>query len=533
MFYQKLSALLIQLFFLQVDSAYSYSSPFPSNLHHPSQNFPRQIFEGCSEAIYQNNCLNSTIPEAIKQTMNECLPSVELAKTMWDDFLLFTEYENFQAIENTFELFDLFFLVFSQDQELMLVISKSICNIGKNSIDTLPNDYHDRIIAVVSNLTSAEHYQIAEDLIVCLNNIVYSSETTKLNEQIEIKEHNYWYKSNYVNLDNASTLTIQINSEIQINNESDSSNYLANILLSSYGENQVYDIFVTDLVTGSLKTLPVKVIIKNDFSSDYIVCKKYLIAEWERSLCSITEISNDKVYMTSESPGIFSIFENCSSTFIPEAIAISLIGLALVITPIFIALDRYKQNKQISTYSTSYKPDLQNSDIKEAHSTETNEILALKESFIAFFISTHLLLAIKKANHLKRLKILLIYINSIVIQLGFVLFLFYNRRHNYYNSVIIAIIAASVAGVLSYIVCFLKIENPTLQKLIFCADAAIGIVCAINIFIRDAGCTHVYWLSAFLGSMFVDLVVMQTCLVLIRRFFSSINVKRHKSSQSE
>ncbi|OMJ96353.1 hypothetical protein SteCoe_94 [Stentor coeruleus] len=531
MFYHILSILSIYLNISQADSAdsdFSNFSSFSSNLRDST----RQILEGCSEVIYQNNCLISTIPEAITQVMHECLPSEELGKTMWNDFLIFAKTENSQAIETAFELFDVFFSVFFQNNELMLIISKSMCDIGKNNTEDLPKDYYDRMILAVNNLTSAEHYILAEDLIVCLDFIVYSSKKTEFYNQTEIKEHNYWYKSAYVNLNNTNSLTMQIDSTIFINNESDDSKYLATVFLSSYSKNQIYDVMIIDLDTGGLKTIPVKVIIKNDFASDYIICKKYINDDWQSSLCSIKNISNEQVYITSESPGIFSIFENCSTTFIPEAITIGLISLALIIIPIFISLDRCKQNKQVSAYSASYKPNQINSDTRETYSTETNGQLSPKVAFTVFFIRSHLFLALKEQNHLKRLKILLIYINSIIIQLGFALLLFRNHRHNYYNSMIIAIITASVAGIITFIACFLRVENLIFQKLIFSADAIIGIVFAINIFIRDAGCIYKYWFSAFFGSIFIDLIVIQTCLIFIRRLFSNAFVKKDTVSQS-
>lgn len=221
--------------------------------------------------------------------------------------------------------------------------------------------------------------------------------------------------------------------------------------------------------------------------------------------------------------GLFSI-SNCESTYIPQIILIILISLGVISIPTFFCIEKYRFKQAIKTYATSYKPDLQSMqsfDKKEYQNIVFTEN-AHNEIPLSSLASQHLILSLKKSSNLERLKIILVYINSLIIQLGLILFLFKNKRHNYFNSAIIALIASSVSGVFSYIVFALKVDSPVFKKLIYFMDFAFSIACACNIFIKDLGCIENYWLYSYAISIVFDLFVVQSSLVFIRKAFVSI-----------
>lgn len=210
---------------------------------------------------------------------------------------------------------------------------------------------------------------------------------------------------------------------------------------------------------------------------------------------------------------------SCSTIPIPQIISFVLIILEVLIAPLFICLDRCQFQKALKTYSTSYKPDLQISEIKDSSITECNEV-SNKQKCFNYIKTTHLLISLKTSSHLERLATLLIYINSLIIQLGFILFLFSTKNNSYFNTIIIGLISSSVSGILTYTIFSVKMPNSILQKIMYFVDYALTLACLCNIFFRDPVCSYGLWLYAYIGSVAFDLFVIQTLLVCGRKFFS-------------
>ncbi|OMJ95607.1 hypothetical protein SteCoe_1035 [Stentor coeruleus] len=231
---------------------------------------------------------------------------------------------------------------------------------------------------------------------------------------------------------------------------------------------------------------------------------------------------------------LFSI-SDCESTYIPQIIVIILICTEVISISVFFCIKKYKFRQENETHASSREPELQSMqsfEKKEYQSTEISDN-SHNETSSKSLQSYHLFLSLKKASDLERLKIVFIYINSLIIQLWLILFLFRNKRHNYFNSTIIALITSSASGVFTYMIFGLKVSSLVIKKLIYIVDFGLSFACVYSVFNNDFGCVENYWLYSYVISVMLDILAIQSLMVFIRKIFASMCKGSQNISQIE
>ena len=509
----------------------------------------RLLFENAT-STYETLLQNSTVPDAIEEILKYYNPSPDLVETMWTDLISFVNFTDPDQWNSTLIIFD---QILGQQ-----IVSYTVLSSFAQDIYSQFTRHASELCLDTYNLT----LHIAGDILQYsqIDSYILSSQFLS-NFMENFYQFTTFLLSNYNNTiantaillpdSQVTNINITISDYITIIpsiNESQSTSSL--IIVSFYNNSQTFLVVGISVLNmkspqrNSLENVTIAIEIPNHSASIYSSCEYLRNDHWDPTTCLILDRSSDKIRFTANTTGLFGINFSCGTQFGPSAIVISLISLSAVCIPLFLYLDHCKLKRDISIITASYQSEVKQNDGEEKDCRkETGElimqgnILPRRETsefirqgasiippnspmFAPRYYQFYILYPCCSRDFAVLLRVILIYLTSVLMQIGLVLIITSTTNESMHY-VPIGVISAFIAGIVAcFIQYFEESESKFIMLVSFAAQIGLVIFFSYSVFERTEIC-GLQWAFSFGVSLVFDLFAVQIILMIGRKLLHS------------
>lgn len=477
-------------------------------------------------AIYNEVLQNNTVPDAVSYMLSKYSLPCDVVIMMWNDVIV---YAKVTAPENWSITLEIYHEILQAEFCESPALASFAENIYLQIEDHQSNltSLHTLAANISGELAKLKQHSLSDIFLSNFMKFYYqenleaqSYSDTNINYQSIVIEKS---EVTEVNITVASSITALINTSL-----SEITKVL--ILISVYSSLETVQMLAINQFNltsieeiNSQTTLHVN--FANNLSSSLLSCEVSVNNTWSDSFCSV-QSNSEIIQITSSQFGLFRINSKCPTSFTPKAIAITLIVSAFLFTIILLVIERVTFNRELSLTAIIQKNDPKPVKTEYEAPTMRNVSQSVYPENSSFFTSKlvdyHLILSIFSKDYFKAVRNLLIYLNSLLVQIGLTV-IFYRKEALQGNLWLNGIVSATIAGAISYVIFAFPVYRKMLSYLLYAAWLGFGIFSAVNVF-KDIGiCGN--WVFAYIASVMLDAFVLQTFLMLIAGL-CNLNIKK-------
>ena len=521
---------------------YYIDSTYIRNSQRRTESTNYRILNNDPDDYYASLLKNSTVSDAIETILNDYEPSIDMIEEMWKNLIDSIAVSNTSQWTNSLIIFNMLILQSNVNLSNLEKFAQDIYNLFSlysNNFTLTSFELVMRITGTLYSKLTIESYHFTENFLIHYMKYFYNNNKNSVNNYqddnigfISIAFNNISYE------DLSVTVNQNFNIEVNFTNGKDSLLLMVSLVIGIQGT-EIINIVLMDLQTFNQinpSTILLNFIMSNTIKNEDILCKAYINYSWNSSLCNIIDSNSQQIHLSASNSTLISVYANCNNNNEPAIIAIIILSLGGILIPIFLLINSIKNKKIASSYAFTFKTDTGSIEQKSTYGKELEKFKKqdrLETSFPQFQVvriqnpetgtkswiwSYHIILSIIDLDYSEKLKNLLIYLNSLLMQLWLNVFIITNRDQNYTQSVEIGMISGLVVGVYSYSIFYFRESNKKMIRImVYCSATAFGIFSAFHVIEGYALCSYKYWGAAYLISIFFDFLIIQSLLTLIRK----------------
>jgi hypothetical protein len=485
---------------------------YSSNIH------SKRFLEPGFNATYQDLLKNVTVPAAMKELITGYDIPKSFIEYMWSDLIAYINYKNPSQWTSALSIYNQVLVLETDDISYIPAFSNDIMSLIKINSNDLNIEALRLILELYGNIFATEkveYYEYTNDLLVFTMVSYYKHN----NNTFAYSDKNFNHAGFLVKAEELERVNITVYQDISsyFNQTSEGS---SSILLVSF-------IFGVQVVVANLvgmdyvqphQNLTFFIDLPVELDDGNGLCRRLDNATWVGLGCVVTGAFNDHVSIETLNGGIFLVENQCGRTFIPSSIAIAILGFGVLLVILLKRLDS-KDLKMVDSRSGSAKS---NESSLGPMKTQEGPIKIVKKQRKTFK-TYHLILSIFNKDYLEALKNIIIYLSSLLIQLGFTVFIVSTRKESYSTSVLFGLLSGFIGSSASYcIFYFYRTKYGSVKVILYISYALVLVIFTYLIFKNTTLCKNIYWGTSITASFLFDILLMQNLLALSRKLIDSL-----------